>query len=69
MSALWCAWTRASPIMKFEAVRVRRADRRAYLTIKGERAGIARPEFEYEIPVDDAEELAPTVRPVAWVRQ
>ena len=32
-------------------------DRTAYLTIKGERAGIGRPEYEYEIPVDDANEL------------
>ncbi|MCQ2351457.1 MAG: CYTH domain-containing protein [Paludibacteraceae bacterium] len=31
------------------------ADKHAYLTIKGKTVGIARPEFEYEIPVDDAE--------------
>ena len=29
-------------------------DRTAYLTIKGKQAGIGRPEYEYEIPVDDA---------------
>jgi adenylate cyclase len=32
-------------------------DRTAYLTIKGKQAGIGRPEYEYEIPVDDAQEL------------
>lgn len=31
------------------------------MTIKGERAGIARPEFEYEIPIDDAEEMLKTL--------
>lgn len=43
-------------------VRVRVAGERAYLTIKGRSSGIARSEFEYEIPRDDAlamlEELA-----------
>ncbi len=38
-------------------VRVRRAGPRAYLTIKGEPNGIVRPEFEYEIPVDQAEAM------------
>ncbi len=42
-------------------VRIRRADDRAYITVKGERSGIARPEFEYEIPVDDAEEMLRTL--------
>lgn len=37
------------------SVRVRRTDSCAWLTIKGERRGIARPEFEYEIPVDEAD--------------
>ncbi|MBR0649088.1 CYTH domain-containing protein [Roseomonas terrae] len=31
------------------------APARAYVTIKGPRSGIARPEFEYEIPVAEAE--------------
>lgn len=39
------------------SVRIRRADDRAYITVKGERVGIMRPEFEYEIPVDDAEDM------------
>jgi CYTH domain-containing protein len=38
-------------------VRVRRAGDRAFLTIKGRPSGIVRDEFEYEIPVADAEEL------------
>lgn len=36
-------------------VRVRIAGSAAYLTIKGSRIGIARPEFEYPVPRDDAE--------------
>ncbi len=39
-------------------VRVRVVDdQTAYLTIKGKQAGIGRPEYEYEIPVADANEL------------
>jgi CYTH domain-containing protein len=38
-------------------VRVRRAGDHAYLTVKGTRQGITRDEFEYEIPVEDAEAL------------
>ena len=38
-------------------VRIRRAGHRACVTIKGPRRGISRPEYEYVIPVDDAEEL------------
>jgi CYTH domain-containing protein len=38
-------------------VRVRTKGGRAYLTIKGNTAGITRPEFEYEIPVRDADEI------------
>lgn len=38
-------------------VRVRLIDQQAFLTIKGEREGIRRPEFEYEIPKEDGEEL------------
>lgn len=43
------------------SVRVRRADTVAYVTIKGERDGIARPEYEYEVPVDEAEEMLETL--------
>lgn len=38
-------------------VRVRTEGERAYLTIKGSTTGITRLEFEYEIPVDDANEM------------
>jgi adenylate cyclase len=38
-------------------VRVRSAGSRAFLTIKGVGNGLVRPEFEYEIPVNEAEEL------------
>jgi adenylate cyclase len=38
-------------------VRVRRAGERGFLTIKGKAEGIARPEYEYEIPPKDADEL------------
>jgi adenylate cyclase len=47
-------------------VRVRRAGPQAYLTVKGEPNGIVRPEFEYEVPVEDAEAMlkALCVRPL-----
>ncbi|WP_279482135.1 CYTH domain-containing protein [Aureimonas sp. SK2] len=38
-------------------VRVRQDGERAWLTVKGARSGISRPEFEYEIPLCDAERL------------
>ena len=38
-------------------VRVRRAGDRAALTIKGETVGIARSEYEYPIPAEDADAL------------
>jgi len=38
-------------------VRVRIARETAFLTIKGATKGISRSEFEYEIPVSDAEEM------------
>jgi len=39
------------------SVRVRRKGAKAYLTIKGAAKGISRAEFEYEIPVEDAQAL------------
>ena len=42
---------------KERTVRVRIAGDKAFLTIKGITKGISRPEFEYEIPVSDAEQL------------
>lgn len=38
-------------------VRIRRAGDHAYITIKGVSRGVTRKEFEYNIPVSDAEEL------------
>ncbi|MBB3949989.1 CYTH domain-containing protein [Aureimonas jatrophae] len=38
-------------------VRVRLDGERAWLTVKGARSGISRTEFEYEIPVADAEHM------------
>ena len=38
-------------------VRIRITDTKAYITIKGKGEGISRPEFEYEIPLQDAEEM------------
>lgn len=42
-------------------VRVRRAGRRAWLAVKGPARGIARAEFEYPIPVADAEAMLDTL--------
>jgi adenylate cyclase len=39
------------------SVRVRCAANRAWITVKGEREGIARPEYEYEIPPADADAM------------
>lgn len=38
-------------------VRVRRHNDKAYLTLKGRTSSITRPEYEYEIPTADADEL------------
>ena len=38
-------------------VRIRTAGEKGFITIKGKTQGISRPEFEYEIPFVDAEEL------------
>jgi adenylate cyclase len=38
-------------------VRVRISDQRATLTVKSKTAGLANAEFEYEIPLADAEEM------------
>ena len=42
---------------KGRTVRVRTVGDKAYLTIKGVAVGATRPEFEYEIPYQDAKEL------------
>ncbi|MDD2306297.1 MAG: CYTH domain-containing protein [Prolixibacteraceae bacterium] len=38
-------------------VRVRIAGKKAFLTIKGRSETISRPEYEYQIPVDEAQEM------------
>jgi adenylate cyclase len=38
-------------------VRVRAAGEKGFLTIKGKGKGLTRPEYEYEIPLKDAEEI------------
>ena len=45
------------PTSTHTAVRVRLADDAAYLTLKGETRGAMRTEFEYAIPVKDAQEI------------
>jgi CYTH domain-containing protein len=42
---------------KQRTVRVRIAGERAYVTVKGVAKGLTRPEFEYEIPLADAEQM------------
>ena len=42
-------------------VRVRLSDEGAWLTIKGARVGLTRPEFEYRIPTADAEAMLATL--------
>ncbi|WP_051402428.1 CYTH domain-containing protein [Lutibaculum baratangense] len=43
------------------SVRVRKAGDRAFVTIKGAKASRSRPEYEYEIPVADADEMLDTL--------
>lgn len=40
-----------------KTIRVRETDTKSYLTIKGLSVGASRPEFEYEIPKTDAQQL------------
>ena len=42
---------------KDRTVRIRIQDEKSFLTIKGRTWGLCRPEFEYEIPTRDAEEM------------
>ncbi len=44
-----------------QTVRIRVIDQQGYLTIKGANQGIIRSEFEYPIPVNDAEEILETL--------
>lgn len=65
-TALWDALEKPSPKKIIQAylvntpektVRVRIKGSKGYLTIKGPTKGISRSEFEYEIPLSDAEAL------------
>ena len=38
-------------------VRIRIAGEKAFLTVKGPVEGISRPEFEYQVPIEDAREM------------
>jgi adenylate cyclase len=42
---------------KEKSVRIRIDDNRGYLTVKGGASGISKLEFEYDIPVEEAEEM------------
>jgi len=46
---------------KERVVRVRRYDNKAFLTIKSASVGFARDEFEYEIPLKDAQKMLETI--------
>ncbi len=69
------SWPKKNPVLYMQGylsldtervVRVRVADDRGYLTIKGKNEGVARLEFEYEIPVEDAKEILEklAIRPI-----
>lgn len=59
--------------VKERTVRVRVAGGKAFLTIKGVNRGVTRTEFEYPIPVDDAEAMLdalcgrPLIEKTRWV--
>lgn len=42
---------------KSKTIRIRITDNKGYITIKGISTGASRPEFEYEIPPEDAKQL------------
>jgi CYTH domain-containing protein len=46
---------------KDRTVRVRTAAGKGFITIKGKMLGVSRPEYEYEIPLRDAEEMLVTL--------
>lgn len=48
-------------VMPHSVVRVRTVGKQGYLTIKSEVTGTTRLEFEYEIPLDDANEMLDTL--------
>ncbi|NJP08852.1 MAG: CYTH domain-containing protein [Leptolyngbyaceae cyanobacterium RU_5_1] len=50
-------------------VRVRIAGEQSFLTIKGATIGIARSEYEYPIPVEDAREMLQTLCVPPWIEK
>ena len=44
-------------LSKTPTVRIRLAGEQAFVTIKGKSKNISRPEFEYEVPFDDAKDM------------
>jgi CYTH domain-containing protein len=62
-SAVHCVSIRDGLIAAYQGskVRVRISGDFATIAIKGPRTGIARPEFEYEVPIADAERMLSTV--------
>lgn len=66
-SHAWRAGARATPIRQGylahegATVRIRIADGDAFITVKGKTEGIARAEFEYPIPVEDAQVMLETL--------
>ncbi|MBQ9556862.1 MAG: CYTH domain-containing protein [Muribaculaceae bacterium] len=44
-------------------VRVRTRDKKGYITIKGKGTGAAHPEFEYEVPLEDALQMMSLCKP------
>jgi CYTH domain-containing protein len=49
------------PTQDARTVRIRQVGDRAYLTLKGPAVGLVRPEFEYPIPLDDAQTMLATL--------
>ncbi len=49
------------PTQDTRTVRVRQVGDRAYLTLKGPAVGLVRPEFEYPIPIEDAQVILETL--------
>lgn len=48
-------------ISKYRTVRVRTIENKGFITIKGQKKGISRIEFEYEIPFNDARMILETL--------
>ncbi|MGB3201668.1 MAG: CYTH domain-containing protein [Nodosilinea sp.] len=49
------------PTQDTRTVRIRRVGDRGYLTLKGPAVGLVRPEFEYPIPLEDAQVILETL--------